>query len=517
MFGLGVHSGTTPDSVDPDEERTAPPTPTAVHFPDVHLKLASNEEWVKDPPNLVDIYQAIRRPQDVTEQHLEALNLEVQGDVELEDLIPKGSEDEAYLPPKDWTKNLDPDAKRSSLHIPSDSGPVGNKQNILSNGAKAPDGETFRKNVRDLAHETEDGLRGIARRKPRSGRKSVNFHGFREFWAKLEKVSQYWDSSIDSYYDAGKSAASSPATSPKPLRRLSLVFKDRASTSSMKSNENTPNSKKESSTRRYKGWRRSTGSRMPEYIRVEGDIGFKKDHKAAVLDLAREVAALLLLAQERQREGKKRVVPGEDKWYTTKRRWGGGPGGEFGEAEGNTDAYVNTGQRRYSIPGGGLGTIRKPTEEEIWKDISPGEGQWEPRTTYVCVGKDRNVAHDTVFMISSIFHHISILKLEVHPLYIEFMLTGQKPPSESLPDNSWCRLKMFRSRWYDLLSAEDRVEAYRGIWGVFAYLMRAEGTTPRAKSTEAPRGASLAGNKFNFRHSIVGEPHKQQRSKSVAF
>ena len=434
-----------------------------MHFPQVELKLASGEEWVKNPPNLVEMYQAIRRPADVTEQHLEALNLEIHGDVELEDLIPKGSEDETYLPPKDWTKNLDPDAKRSSLHVPSDSGPTGQKQSMLSNGAKAPDGQTYLKNVRDLAYETEDGLRGIGRRKPRSGRKSVTFHGFREFWARLEKVSQYWDTSIDKYYDADKSAASSPSTSPKPLRRLSLVFKDKSSTNSAKSNENTPNSKKESSTRRYKGWRKSTGSRMPEYIRVEcvrgfvrttayafncamnppkklhnleiksllipvnqtsivwrnpqdktnqrfgivegpvtsiqcrGETGFKKDTKAGVLDLAREVACLLLLAQERQREGKERVVPGKGKWYATERRWGGGPGGEFGEAEGNKDAYVNApGQRRYSIPGGGLTTIRKPTEEEIWKDISPGEGQWEPRTSYVCVGKDRNVAHDTV-------------------------------------------------------------------------------------------------------------------------
>ena len=122
-----------------------------------------------------------------------------------------------------------------------------------------------------------------------------------------------------------------------------------------------------------------------------------------------------------------------------------------------------------------------------------------------------------MFLISSIFHHISILKLEVHPLYIEFMLTGEKPSPDSLPDNSWCRPKMSRSRWYSLLSAEDRVEAYRGIWGVFAYLMRAEGTTPRAKSTDAQSGASLTGTKFNFRNSIVGETYKPQRSKSVAF
>lgn len=36
-------------------------------------------------------------------------------------------------------------------------------------------------------------------------------------------------------------------------------------------------------------------------------------------------------------------------------------------------------------------------------------------------------------------------------------------------------LKVRRSRWYNLLDKEDRVEAMRGVWGVIGWLMRAEG------------------------------------------
>lgn len=49
-----------------------------------------------------------------------------------------------------------------------------------------------------------------------------------------------------------------------------------------------------------------------------------------ILDLAREVGVMLLLAQERSREAKQEIKAGEGKWWTTTRRWGGGPGGLMG-------------------------------------------------------------------------------------------------------------------------------------------------------------------------------------------
>jgi len=52
-----------------------------------------------------------------------------------------------------------------------------------------------------------------------------------------------------------------------------------------------------------------------------------EDQRKTVLDLAREVGVMLLLAQERAREGKEPVKPGEGKWWTVTPRWGGGPGG----------------------------------------------------------------------------------------------------------------------------------------------------------------------------------------------
>lgn len=39
---------------------------------------------------------------------------------------------------------------------------------------------------------------------------------------------------------------------------------------------------------------------------------------------------------------------------------------------------------------------------------------------------------------------------------------------------------MQRSKWFDLLSADDRVQAMRGIWGIVGYLMRDTSTAKEA-------------------------------------
>ncbi len=95
-------------------------------------------------------------------------------------------------------------------------------------------------------------------------------------------------------------------------------------------------------------------------------------------------------------------------------------------------------------------------------------------------------------MVSSINHHISILKLRVHPFYLKFLEAGVAPPSASSQplendgntqpssaqtrtteeQHPWYVLKLQRTRWYDLFSVEDRVEAMKGVWGVLTWLMR---------------------------------------------
>ena len=75
-------------------------------------------------------------------------------------------------------------------------------------------------------------------------------------------------------------------------------------------------------------------------------------------------------------------------------------------------------------------------------------------------------------MVSSLNHHISLLKLRVHPLYLRYLTEGNLP-EDIQADATWCSPQLQRTRWFDLYDVEDRAEAMRGIWGILSYLMRA--------------------------------------------
>ncbi|KAI9810407.1 MAG: hypothetical protein M1827_006293 [Pycnora praestabilis] len=206
----------------------------------------------------------------------------------------------------------------------------------------------------------------------------------------------------------------------------------------------------------------------------------------AMLDLLRELGALLLLAQERFRETQTPQSSGSGQWYMTRLRWGGGPGGEIGNEGSNSDEEMpsKTSNRSRTTKD----KVSAKRKHEAYKTLRPGVGVWDQKVVYKRIGKERESEFDNVFMISSIFHHISILRLRVHSKYLQHLTAGTLGPSRAQPpptsttqttdqedQQPWYVLQLQRTRWYDLFQADDRVEAMRGVWGVMRWLMRAEG------------------------------------------
>lgn len=74
-------------------------------------------------------------------------------------------------------------------------------------------------------------------------------------------------------------------------------------------------------------------------------------------------------------------------------------------------------------------------------------------------------------MVSSLNHHVSVLKLTVHGGYVEY-LQSETLPNPLPTDKSWCSPKLQRTQWFDLLDVDQRVQAFRVLWGVAAYLTR---------------------------------------------
>ena len=74
-------------------------------------------------------------------------------------------------------------------------------------------------------------------------------------------------------------------------------------------------------------------------------------------------------------------------------------------------------------------------------------------------------------MISSLNHHISILKLTVHDAYTDCITSGLSP-SPAPVDEAWCKPRLKRTEWLDLFDVDQRITAFRALWAVMAYLTR---------------------------------------------
>lgn len=79
-----------------------------------------------------------------------------------------------------------------------------------------------------------------------------------------------------------------------------------------------------------------------------------------------------------------------------------------------------------------------------------------------------------IYMVSSINHHIAILHLRVHRRYLDILTYGDStaPEDSDASGQPWHVLKLQRTRWYDLLSASDRVQALKDVWSLFHYQQR---------------------------------------------
>jgi hypothetical protein len=154
-------------------------------------------------------------------------------------------------------------------------------------------------------------------------------------------------------------------------------------------------------------------------MQCRSDVVFGSPGEAnaeSVLDSLRELGGLLLLAQERAREGKTEAPGGEGKWWTSKERWGGGPGGEVGDAQGASDAPVkelDLGDEKKPVQRNpdGSKVRRRPTPAEVWKTLRPSHPLWDPKVMYEAIGKDRSVAWDDVSVCARLDQECTVLNV----------------------------------------------------------------------------------------------------------
>ena len=238
-------------------------------------------------------------------------------------------------------------------------------------------------------------------------------------------------------------------------------------------------------------------------ISCRSDTEFAEGKSNSTLDTLRELGALLCLAQERAREGLVERKPGEGKWWTSVPRWGGGPGGELGDAISDSgddkkdEIELAMEEMMPKDPDGrgrsgsrSSGAKRKLALANAWKTLRVSVGYWDPRTEYCAVGKSATAEWDEVsfhlfcpeahklilnlqvFLLSSLNHHLSLVKLKVHKHYLRYLLAGEWPIEA--PNQDWSIPVMSRTKWYDLFNPDERSEMFKILWGAMGYLARSD-------------------------------------------
>lgn len=194
---------------------------------------------------------------------------------------------------------------------------------------------------------------------------------------------------------------------------------------------------------------------------------------AQSLDLARETLTALITAQQRARQGRNEVRFGHGQWWATRRRWGGGQGGPIGreivkdEITGDKDARPDDVE---DAPGPGPKKPRKNLAMyDNYRMVRPPASTWDRKLRYEAIGKQQGTNYDDIFLFSSLFHHISIMRVRV-PIRLLEVLEGAPEPDTSC--RSWGNVEAWRSPWYDLFDTSQRIEAMEVIWSVMAYQMR---------------------------------------------
>jgi hypothetical protein len=124
--------------------------------------------------------------------------------------------------------------------------------------------------------------------------------------------------------------------------------------------------------------------------------------------IARELGALLVIAQERDRQGKSEVMPGAGQWWVDRPRWGGGTGETVG-----SPLLEDDGTEPANATETTAASIKSPGKEEeaekksramkqhlkkhiIARSHKPPSPMWEKRVDYMHIGKAPDEAFDTV-------------------------------------------------------------------------------------------------------------------------
>jgi hypothetical protein len=568
------------------------PPPTPINFPryatTAPAAAAAPDGAADTTKNLPALLQKIVRPTEVLPSHLEALGVHVIPNVPPSELIP----DLDLVPDFEAWHELSPD----DVHNTNES-----TRRPLNTGTLSPGCQAYLDRRRELSIPNTAAFRAVRRVPPPKGQSQARLGNSFEFFRHLELFSAFWEDTSQppaaadkaEENDAKADAAPSDGTAtndadpsefkfwrtgsgtqmPPEYRQnivtafLKLVAYDYGcnvsaprteprlylnSKSSSSPSAGTPDAGRTSyfssgctfifrTPRTREAARAGIVEGPLVAVSARHSTVFSADQdRDSLVDLSRELIAALITAQHRAREGRTEKRVGEGEWWTTKPRWGGGPGGPIGrevemeagldETVGDKDAPPSAAtppaprpedgasrlNSRLAILSGGPGSssgsgfVVKSNNKRAKKSggtlpmydnyrmVRPPAATWDKKTQYASIGRRRGVDYDDVFVVSALFHHVSILRVRV-PDRLLAVLEGTAGAGSHGPE-TWGGVEVKRSRWFDLFQVDDRVEGMQLVWTMVSFLMRKDddpvddkdtNTTPSTATTAPARDVNM--------------------------
>jgi hypothetical protein len=437
-------------------------------------------------------------------------------DAKIGDLIP----DAAYVPDFDLWAKYDADEARDQNQA---------TRKPLRNGNQSPGCQIYIERVKELSHNNEDAFRTVRRIKPPKGKQQARLGNAYEFFRCLELFTGFWDdptkppqlppspevnasddaaggenpqsdTAVDENADIVRTMAghSMPAEYRHNLLTafVKLIAYDFGCNVSLARVEPRLHlSSPEGSPIRRKSYSPSSCSFVFQspMTREAARAGMVYGPVAAVsargvvsmdtpdvetaqsADLAREVIAALITAQHRAREGKTETRFGEGQWWASKPRWGGGPGGPIGREIEKDNIQGDKDSKATDEDGLPTPVVKKARKNmsiyDNYRMVRLPASSWDRKANYEAIGKQKGADYDDIFVVSSLFHHVSVLRVRV-PQRLLDVLDGA--PEADPTKRSWGKVKAWRSPWYDLFDTNHRLEALQLIWAMMGYQMRKE-------------------------------------------
>ncbi|KAJ5287048.1 hypothetical protein N7478_002734 [Penicillium angulare] len=265
MFGWGPGMNAPSVSSDPEKERKPPANPTPLDFPVYRLPDVVPHPAESTLPDMFDLLASIKRPQDISLDRFAPLNLKVDHDVEIRDMFPQ---DQALsVPPPPWEKGPEVPAGADQTRP------------LMSNGLPYPPKERYELLAEELMLNEDDVFREVARLPPREGRDRVRVTQTRKFWAQLECMSQYWDTSLDCYFERPATPDQNPPERESKGDQMAIdneteltetkMDLDQLETSVTSSDGAVQTESSHLTVAKYTGRRLGAGHEMPDDVRDE--------------------------------------------------------------------------------------------------------------------------------------------------------------------------------------------------------------------------------------------------------